>query len=426
MALCRYEGQMHSTHGYLVLVLAFALSAIDAFSGLGRVISYVRSTERDGQCSVRSFWNRVILSQGCDHVHGTNNNAEYTSLALEEVEELNEFPKAHAYHHHRYVASLADDANIPDDATAQWVDKVLHHSQDLPETPVSDRTFIGYRSSRGSQHSDDTFQDKGCVVKGIPHSRRLGQLLFGTLQRLLVFAGYAQLMHGIVIYTGGCRENFLNGCLAHIISEPISISLGSNTLLTLFRAEGGIFWGYGLVTFARFLGSFSDFGWAWNRAPSGQYVSAEFVESFVIFFYGITNTWMERFGAHPGDPYTNKQIQHIGIAVMFWFAGLVGIGLESRRLRRWFAAVSTASLRASSRNSDAVAEPTSYGGSFNPFPALVIGVTGAAMSAHFQTYLFQVSASSHAPFIHVPTEGKRFKSMPSGVIASPGLPSCVA
>src|SRR6266850_1301359 len=107
MALCRYEGQMHSTHGYLVLVLAFALSAIDAFSGLGRVISYVRSTERDGQCSVRSFWNRVILSQGCDHVHGTNNNAEYTSLALEEVEELNEFPKAHAYHHHRYVASLA-------------------------------------------------------------------------------------------------------------------------------------------------------------------------------------------------------------------------------------------------------------------------------------------------------------------------------
>lgn len=173
-------------------------------------------------------------------------------------------------------------------------------------------------------------------------------------------------------------------------------------LLTLFRAEGSIFWGYGLVTFARFLGTFSDFGWAWNRAPSGRYVSAEFVESLVIFFYGITNTWMERFGAHPGDPYTNKQIQHISIALMFWFAGLVGIGLESRRLRRWLAAVSTASLRASSRNSDAVAEPASYGGSFNPFPALVIGVTGAAMSAHFQTYLFQVSAL-HAPFIHVLT-----------------------
>ena len=51
---------------------------------------------------------------------------------------------------------------------------------------------------------------------------------------------------------------------------------------------------------------------------------------------------MERFGAQPGDPYTSKEIQHISIAVMFWFAGLVGMGLESHRLRRWLAALSTA------------------------------------------------------------------------------------
>jgi Protein of unknown function (Ytp1) len=157
--------------------------------------------------------------------------------------------------------------------------------------------------------------------------------------------------------------------------------------------EGGIFWCYGLVTFARFLGSFSEYGWAWNCSPTGQYVSAEFVESFVIFLYGITNTWMERFGAHPGDPYTTKQIQHISIAVMFWFAGLVGMGLECHRLRRWLAALSTTSLNGSNPSSDAITEPASYRGGFNPFPALVIGVTGAAMSAHFQTYLFQVSTA---------------------------------
>jgi len=80
-------------------------------------------------------------------------------------------------------------------------------------------------------------------------------------------------------------------------------------------AEGGIFWCYGLVTFARYLGSFSELGWAWNISPDGPHVSAEFVESLVIFLYGITNTWMERFGAHPGDPYTTKQVQHISIAV---------------------------------------------------------------------------------------------------------------
>lgn len=40
------------------------------------------------------------------------------------------------------------------------------------------------------------------------------------------------------------------------------------------------------------------------------------VECSVIFLYGITNTWMERFGSNPQDPYTVKQVQHISIAVM--------------------------------------------------------------------------------------------------------------
>lgn len=83
----------------------------------------------------------------------------------------------------------------------------------------------------------------------------------------------------------------------------------------MFHVEGSIFWSYGLVTFARFLGTFSEIGWAWNRAPSAGFVSAEFVESLVIFLYGATNMWMERFGANAGDPFTTKQIQHISIAV---------------------------------------------------------------------------------------------------------------
>jgi hypothetical protein len=110
------------------------------------------------------------------------------------------------------------------------------------------------------------------------------------------------------------------------------------------------------------------------------------VESGVIFFYGITNVWMERFGAEPGSPFTTKHIQHISIALMFWFAGALGLALESKMFRRWLAAraVSVASP------DERIISPPSYAGSFNPFPALVIGVTGAAMSAHHQTYLFQV------------------------------------
>ncbi|KAI9513174.1 hypothetical protein F5148DRAFT_1273139 [Russula earlei] len=339
-----YEGQMHRAHAYLVLTLALILSAIDLFAGASRAITYIGAIERQGGFSIRSFWKCVILS----HRDGNNtrdvNDGEYTSLVAEEREEdLEENFKTHSYSDHRFVAAAADP-NIPDDETVRWVVNVRRN------TPVP--------------------QDQDRVVNDIPLSRRLGQLLFATLQRFLVFAGFAQFMHGIVIYTGGCRGNYLNGCLAHVI-------------------KGGIFWCYGLATFARFLGSFSELGWAWNRAPTGHHVSAEFVESLVIFLYGITNTWMERFGAHPGDPYTTKEVQHISIAVMFWFAGLVGMGLESRRLRRWLSGGSTPSLKASSKVS-AFTEPASHRGSFNPFPALVIGVTGVVMSAHFQTYLFQV------------------------------------
>lgn len=75
---------------------------------------------------------------------------------------------------------------------------------------------------------------------------------------------------------------------------------------------------------------------------------------------------------------------------MFWFAGLIGMGIESRRVRRWLAASVSASAQSIIGSQGTVDEPPSYVSSFNPFPALVIGVTGAAMSAHAQTYLFQV------------------------------------
>lgn len=205
---------MHCSYGYLVLGLAFTLSAIDLFAGASRVFSYVR----DMQFSFRSFWNRVILSQGADHVSGIP-NAEYTSLVMEESEEL-EIPKTRGYRGHRFVDATTDDTNIHE--THQWVNKVRLNTEALPETSVYD-TFVGHRFSRDSQHSDDTLQDQDQdhVVKDIPLSRRVGQVVFATLQRLLVFAGFAQLMHGIVVYTGGCRGNYLNGCLAHIISELI-------------------------------------------------------------------------------------------------------------------------------------------------------------------------------------------------------------
>jgi hypothetical protein len=72
--------------------------------------------------------------------------------------------------------------------------------------------------------------------------------------------------------------------------------------------------------------------------------------------------------------------------VMFWFGGLVGMAIESRRFKRWLGA----GVYQATSSGKQVIEPPSYRGSFNPLPAIIIGVTGAAMSAHHQTYLFQV------------------------------------
>lgn len=79
-------------------------------------------------------------------------------------------------------------------------------------------------------------------------------------------------------------ESFANacvptkGCAAHII-------------------KGSIFLIWGLLSFARYLGAWSEIGWAWNAKPKSDdwrqgAPSAEFVESFLIFFYGSTNTFV--------------------------------------------------------------------------------------------------------------------------------------
>lgn len=74
---------------------------------------------------------------------------------------------------------------------------------------------------------------------------------------------------------------------------------------------------------------------------------------------------------------------------MFWFAGLVGMAIESKRVRHWLMSPTLSAAKRSTLDEDLeiVAHTTP---SMNPFPALVIGITGAAMAAHGQRYLFQV------------------------------------
>ncbi|KAJ7257504.1 hypothetical protein B0H12DRAFT_469764 [Mycena haematopus] len=331
-----YPGSTHGSHGYSVFLIAVALTFVDTLGAMKRLVIFMRS---DKHFTFRGIIQALVNRD--PGALGKGLGPEYISLAGEETDSVDgkENPSRHSYD----------------------VQPASHHIQDFfrgSTEPGAHHFRTRSRTSDGSMspRSEETLHDTHSPPR-ISLLRRIGCAAFLTTERALVLAGFGLFLSGIVIYTGGCRQKYINGCLAHLI-------------------KGGLFWCYGLVCFARFFGWASERGWSWNRAPSPGYPTAEMIESTVIFLYGATNTWMERFGANPSDPFTTKQIQHIGIAVMFWFAGLVGIAVESKTIRKWL--------------TENVSESADYTPSFNPFPALVIGVTGAVMASHFQTYLFQV------------------------------------
>jgi hypothetical protein len=105
--------------------------------------------------------------------------------------------------------------------------------------------------------------------------------------------------------------------------------------------KGGVFFWYGILTLGRWAGCFANIGWvgalsifrhyfaneiqAWNINPStGGKPSAEFVESFLIFFYGATNIFLEHLAAW-GEAWSAQDLEHLSITVMFIGGGLVTI-----------------------------------------------------------------------------------------------------
>ncbi|BGP24890.1 integral membrane protein [Rhodotorula toruloides] len=322
-----YKGSSHTTWGWITMVLAVALNILD----VGRFL--LRFTR----------W-------------GNKLDAKLAGLSMSEQYEKDE----------RSVFRLGADEDEGDEAERLVSSPVAMH---LPAPSPSRGNSLSFSDEDTAVHSDEADWREPTRPKSTRQKlhRYLG-LAADFAERMLVLLAYVEVCTGVAVWTGRCRENYLNGCLAHII-------------------KGSIFVWYGLLTFARYCGAFSSLGWAWNRHPArnNSIWTAEFVESLVIFIYGSTNTWMERMGKT--GAYSVKDIQHISIAVMFWGAGALGMVLESRTIRSWLA---TPAAQASGRTLDTIPPPPSAAASFNPFPAIAIGITGWAMSAHHQTYQFQV------------------------------------
>lgn len=73
----------------------------------------------------------------------------------------------------------------------------------------------------------------------------------------------------------------------------------------------------------------------------------------------------------------------------YFFGGAIGIALELGWLSKGGKSKDVKKRWHEERGDEMDVQP--YRSSYNPFAALCIGVTGIAMAAHHQTYLFQVS-----------------------------------
>ncbi|KAJ5086918.1 hypothetical protein NUU61_008225 [Penicillium alfredii] len=179
--------------------------------------------------------------------------------------------------------------------------------------------------SRGWFQSTFVDQFLSKRVPGIVSSRvlRIFNGVYNAIDRIILPFGFIAIATGGVTYGGIMRGKEIFNGLAHFI-------------------KGGIFFWYGILTLGRFIGCWADLGWAWNRKPSASIVgkwkakvpSGEFVESFVIWLYGVTNVFLEHL-SNAGGAWSTTDLEHASISVMFFGGGLAGMLFESTRIRDW-------------------------------------------------------------------------------------------
>ncbi|KAL8942705.1 MAG: hypothetical protein Q9216_001509 [Gyalolechia sp. 2 TL-2023] len=161
----------------------------------------------------------------------------------------------------------------------------------------------------------------------------------GTIGKIMPVVSWVQMLFGGITALGFCREDHLGQCLAHFIM-------------------GSAFIGYGIVLTVLLL-----VGQVWLRR-TGR--SQEFFDSLLIAAWGCVNTFTEH---RWGGPWVKNDLQHTSMGIVWWCAGLLGVWLSRKRDGR----------------------PKR-----NLIPAMVILITGWAMSAHPQS--LKLSTHVHSVF----------------------------
>ena len=213
---------------------------MDIFALFRRIFRYCRGDEK---FTIKAFWRRAILGRDPEE-HADPLEPLYTGVSPEEVEE-------------HIPLSPVGGSSVPEgynDRTTQWANDVhsppppLQHEYERRhyrhQSTLSEGTLYGNPSPmRSFDKLQQTREDSTPSL-----SRRLHRICYAVLERYLVFVGLAQLLTGIVTYTGtspatchitdihtytgGCRGNYENGCLAHLISSFLLVSSFLDNFLT--------------------------------------------------------------------------------------------------------------------------------------------------------------------------------------------------
>lgn len=217
----------------MVLLLAVLITLVDALSMIHRAYQYALDIySGEGRFSLATVWRTVILNQG----HKDVSTSEFTGKPDHEYARLVTEDAEPEDHESKPIDPIIPSGGGRDDhleqyPTEQWANDVrrhhaLHRDQGSTwrQSLASDGTLF-HSVRRGStdvsedtmleHHGNALLSQRGYKATLV---RRIGSGVFAVLERILVFGGYMQVISGIVIYTGGCRDSYVNSCLAHLIS----------------------------------------------------------------------------------------------------------------------------------------------------------------------------------------------------------------
>jgi hypothetical protein len=165
-------------------MMALALSALDIFAACRRLISFFRSPDK----SLANFWQHVIRKEPLG-----SSIPEYSGIITEEPQDMDLSPR-----HSSELEVIPLTTTTGHEHTEQWANNVHRHQRKYSQ--ISEGTVFG---SHSPAHSQDTFikakswsSTKGSRLDGI------GKVIFAVLERSLILAGFAQVLMGIVTYTG--------------------------------------------------------------------------------------------------------------------------------------------------------------------------------------------------------------------------------